>query len=105
MHSIEQDVADALQGSTTPAAACPPPLAWGEVLADFHKQADAWYLDRPDYRLSGRTLGTGPALYLLNGFSGTHELYALFAWLLRDKFRCVLFDYPAPARRQQLTLD
>jgi 3-oxoadipate enol-lactonase len=89
----------------TAEATCPPPLAWSEVLADFHKQADAWYLDRPNYRLSGRTLGAGPALYLLNGFSGTHELYSLFVWLLRDRYRCVLFDYPAPARGTKITLD
>src|SRR4051794_40624857 len=55
-------------------SACPPPLAWVDVLADFHRQAEAWYLDRPNYRLSGRTLGSGPPLYFLNGFSGTHEL-------------------------------
>ena len=93
------------QATTTLAANCPPPLAWSEVLADFHKQADAWYFDRPNYRLSGRTLGSGPPLYLLNGFSGTHELYSLFVWLLRDRFRCVLFDYPVSAGGKHLTLD
>ena len=99
------DAGSTAQNATTPAAGCPPPLAWSEVLADFHKQADAWYLDRPNYRLSGRTLGSGPALYLLNGFSGTHELYSLLVWLLRDHFRCVLFDYAAPARGTRLTLN
>lgn len=73
---------------------CPPPLAWQEVLRDFSAQADAWYLDRPRYRLLGRTFGQGPPLYLLNGIGGSHELYALLVWLLKDEFRCVLFDYP-----------
>jgi pimeloyl-ACP methyl ester carboxylesterase len=90
---------------TTAQEACPPPLAWVDVLAEFHKQADAWYLDRPNYRLSGRTLGSGPPLYLLNGLSGTHELYSLLVWLLRDRFRCVLFDYAAPAAVKRTTLD
>jgi len=96
---------DPSEQSAAPAeTGCPPPLAWVDVLADFHKQADAWYLDRPNYRISGRTLGCGPPLYLLNGFSGTHELYALFVWLMRDKYRCVLFDYPAAPRRKEFTL-
>jgi pimeloyl-ACP methyl ester carboxylesterase len=80
----------------TAETACPPPLEWQDVLREFHRQADTWYLDRPQYRISGRTVGCGPPLYLLNGFAGTHELYALLVWLLRDQFRCVLFDYPIP---------
>lgn len=84
---------------------CPPPLEWQEVLREFHRQADAWYLDRGRFRISGRTFGSGPPLYLLNGFTGTHELYALLVWLLRDRYRCVLFDYCLPPGRAGLTLD
>jgi len=83
---------------------CPPPLEWQDVLREFHRQADAWYLDRKGFRISGRTFGSGRPLYLLNGFSGTHELYALLVWLLRDRYRCVLFDYASPASRNPLTL-
>lgn len=83
--------------SAAPAEPCPPPLAWQEVLREFHEQADAWYLDRPKYRLAGRVFGHGRPLYLLNGFGGTHELYVLLAWLLREEFRCVLWDYPGTA--------
>ena len=32
-------------------------------------------------------------------------MYSLFVWLLRDRFRCVLFDYAAPAGGTTLTLD
>lgn len=81
-------------GQEGPAEACPPPLAWQEVLEKFHAQATPWYLDRPRYRLSGRMLGTGRPLYLLNGFGGAHELYALLVWLLQDDFRCVVWDFP-----------
>lgn len=93
----------------TPAGGCPPPLQWQEVLREFYARADAWYLDRPNYRLTGKTLGNGPPLYLLNGIGGTLDLYALLAWLLKDEFRCVLYDYPgtqavSPATRN-LTLD
>lgn len=84
-----------------PQATCPPPLVWHEVLREFHAQADVWYLDRPKYRLTGRQWGTGAPLYLLNGFGGTHELYALLVWLLRDEFRCVLWDFPGTAAGTQ----
>lgn len=90
--------------ATPDGSACPPPLAWQEVLREFQQQADSWYLDRPHYRISGRTLGSGPPLYLLNGFAGTHELYALLVWLLREQYRCVLFDYPI-VQRGGTTLD
>lgn len=80
-----------------PAPTCPPPLVWYDVLKEFHAEAGVWYLDRPRYRLTGRILGTGSPLYLFNGFGGTHEIYALLAWLLRDQYRCVLWDYPGTA--------
>lgn len=83
---------------------CPPPLAWAEVVGEFHRQSEPWYLDRQEYRLSGRMIGSGPPIYFLNGFAGTHELYSLLVWLLRDEFRCVLIDYPSRAGRRQ-TLD
>jgi pimeloyl-ACP methyl ester carboxylesterase len=83
---------------------CPPPLEWQDVLREFHRQAEAWYLDRKEVRISGRTLGSGRPLYLLNGFSGTHELYALLVWLLQDRYRCVLLDYATPVSRGRLTV-
>lgn len=92
-----------------PAEPCPPPLAWQEVLGEFHSQAEVWYLERPGYRLTGRMLGNGPPLYLLNGFGGTHEIYALLVWLLRDRFRCVVWDYPGTSvqttTEETVTLD
>jgi len=92
--SQSSEIAPASAEAEAPAEPCPPPLAWQEVLSEFHAQATPWYLDRPGYRLSGRLLGSGPPLYLLNGFGGTHELYALLVWLLRDEFRCVVWDFP-----------
>lgn len=73
---------------------CPTPLEWQDVLQTFVQDAEHWYLDLGGERILGRTWGTGPPLYFLNGLTGTHELYALMVWLLRDDFRCVVFDYP-----------
>ena len=101
----EKDLEERRETEAPGEAQCPPPLAWQEVLREFHQTADAWYLDRAGYRISGRTIGSGPPLYFLNGFSGTHELYALLAWLLRDGYRCVLFDYAPTSRRAPLSLD
>jgi pimeloyl-ACP methyl ester carboxylesterase len=73
---------------------CPTPLEWQDVLQSFVQDAEHWYLDLGKERILGRTWGAGPTLYFLNGLAGTHELYALIVWLLRDEFRCVVFDYP-----------
>lgn len=73
---------------------CPTPLEWQEVLQTFVQEAEHWYLDLNGERILGRTWGSGRTLYFLNGLAGTHELYALIVWLLREDFRCVVFDYP-----------
>lgn len=72
--------------------ACPPPLVWQEVLSAFRAESQPWELDRGTRQLTGRTWGQGPPLYLLNGFAATAELYALLVYLLRDSFKCVVFD-------------
>lgn len=79
---------------------CPQPLAWEEVLAAFREESDDWVLEHGCGAIEGRTIGNGPPLYFLNGLLGSHETYALLAWLLRDEFRCVLFDYPAAEYRR-----
>ena len=72
--------------------ACPPPLVWHEVLNAYRTESRPWVLDRGTRRLVGRVWGEGPPLYLLNGFVGTAEMYALMVYLLRDTFRCVVYD-------------
>ena len=82
---------------------CPTPLAWQEVLAAFRAESQPWQVTRGESTVTGRTFGQGPPLYLLGGMAGSHELFALFAWLLKDQFRCILYDYPE--YQQQPTLD
>ena len=77
---------------------CPTPLQWQQVLASFRSQADEFTVVRAGRTFHGRALGEGHPVYFLNGLGGTHELFALTAWLLRDVFRCVLFDSPSPSR-------
>lgn len=88
--------ADSAPTATAGAAAggCPSPLSSEQVLHAFRSRCEAWTLDRGRYALSGRTWGRGQPLYFLNGIGGTHELFAFVVWLLREQFRCVLFDYP-----------
>jgi pimeloyl-ACP methyl ester carboxylesterase len=74
---------------------CPTPLGWAEVLASFRAESTAWSLEVDGRSVKGRTLGVGRPLYFLNGISGNSELFCLLVWLLRDEFRCVLFDYPS----------
>ena len=76
---------------------CPTPLEWHDILSRFLQEADHWFLETSVGQIRGRTWGVGPTIYFLNGMSGTHELYALIVWLLREEYRCVLFDYPRSA--------
>jgi pimeloyl-ACP methyl ester carboxylesterase len=89
----------------TTAEGCPAPLGWAQVLEAFHAQADTWTVEVEGRSFSGRTLGTGRPLYFLNGLAGTSDLFCLMVWLLRDEFRCVVFDYPTHAEgsRELLT--
>jgi pimeloyl-ACP methyl ester carboxylesterase len=80
---------------------CPSPLGWAEVLESFRAESTAWSVDVDGGLLSGRTLGRGRPLYFLNGISGDCELFCLLAWLLRDDFRCVLFDYRSRAAERR----
>ena len=88
-----------------PLDGCPTPLAWQQVLTAFHEQGTSFEVHRPGHVLRGRTWGEGPPLYLLCGMGGTADTFCLVTYLLRDLFRCVVFDYPGtfepvrPARR------
>lgn len=71
---------------------CPTPLVWQEVLAAYRSESTEWELTNRSHRLIGRTWGQGRPLYLLNGFAATSEMFALTLWLLREQYRCVVFD-------------
>src|SRR5579871_2541399 len=90
--AVPSTVEPAVTGGVPAGEACPPPLVWQEVLAAYYSESQPWEVAAGPRRLQGRTWGTGPSLYLLNGFAATAELYALMIWLLRDTFRCVVFD-------------
>jgi pimeloyl-ACP methyl ester carboxylesterase len=81
-------------GATSAVEGCPPPLAWWDVLRQFQSDATTWTLNRGAYPLRGRAWGDGPPLYFLNGIGGNLDLFALTIYLLRDSFRCVIYDYP-----------
>jgi pimeloyl-ACP methyl ester carboxylesterase len=81
------------QPSLPSSEGCPSPLGWAEVLQSFRAESADWSVEVEGSLLRGRSLGRGRPLYFLNGISGNCELFCLVAWLLRDDFRCVLFDY------------
>ena len=76
-----------------PPPACPPPLFWHDIVRRVAETATPWTLERPGTVLSGQTLGEGPPLLLLNGLAEPRECQFLLAWLLREQFRCVMFDW------------
>ncbi len=82
----------------SPREGCPPPLQWQQVLESFRDQSEIWHTETPAGKITGRAWGEGPSLIMLNGLSGSHELFALCAYLLKPNFRCVLLDYPIGSR-------
>ncbi|MDB5387395.1 MAG: Alpha/beta hydrolase family protein, partial [Planctomycetaceae bacterium] len=92
-----------------PLDGCPTPLGWRQVLDSFHQQSTSWEVPREGYSLRGRTWGNGPPLYLLCGMGGTSDSFCLLVYLLKDLFRCVIYDYPGTLdptpRRGKLTLE
>jgi pimeloyl-ACP methyl ester carboxylesterase len=85
-------------GGLTPREGCPPPLQWRDILDAYRWQSSVWKLPTSAGELSGRVWGEGPTFLFLNGLSGTSELFALTAYLLKPNFRCVLLDYPTGRR-------
>ncbi|MES2792540.1 MAG: alpha/beta hydrolase [Planctomycetota bacterium] len=92
-HGCSQNSPDGVK-RPGPLDGCPTPLDWKQVLTAFREQSTPFEVARPGYTLRGRTLGNGPPLYLLCGMGGTADSFCLVAYLLRDLFRCVVFDYP-----------
>jgi pimeloyl-ACP methyl ester carboxylesterase len=90
-----------MESFSEPAAAssCPPPLRCREVWQTVQRDAQTWLLPRDGYALRGWTFGAGPPLYFVNGFAGAAAIYSLLAYLLREQFRCVLFDIDLSAAR------
>ncbi len=95
-HSSHSEAQQRIDGAGEP---CPTPLVWQEIRERFLHDSTPWEIVRGPHRLTGRTWGEGPPLYFLNNFAATAELFSLTAWLLKDQFRCVLFDSTANDRR------
>ncbi len=67
------------------------------MFESFEQDAAPWEVAGPAGSITGQSIGAGPALYFLGGLEGTSELFRLLAWLLREEFRCVLYD-PLPEK-------
>ncbi len=89
LHDHDHDHDRSTDGAGEP---CPTPLMWQEVRENYLRDSTPWEIERGPHQLIGRTWGQGPALYFLNNFAATAELYSLVAWLLKDHFRCIVFD-------------
>lgn len=72
---------------------CPTPLEWRQVLGEFREGGRAIAVERCGVPLSAFTFGRGDPLYFLNPAAGSHEQFALLAWLLREEFQCVFVEY------------
>jgi pimeloyl-ACP methyl ester carboxylesterase len=81
-----------------PPDGCPVPLAWREVIEVFRRESVPWTVSRAGREIRGRSWGAGRPLYVLGGWTGSCESFALLAWLLRDRFKCVFVEVEAAGR-------
>ena len=77
---------------------CPAPLMWQEVRENYLRDSQLLEFTRGSHRLLVRVLGNGPPLYFVNNFAATAELFSLVTWLLKDSFRCVVYDTVTDSR-------
>jgi pimeloyl-ACP methyl ester carboxylesterase len=73
--------------------ACPTPLAWQQVLADFRAQRRDAPFNLGRERHVAWTFGCGRPVYFLNPAGGSPEQFALTAWLMREAYECVHLDH------------
>lgn len=71
---------------------CPTPLAWQDVIDGFEREAEPSTFESREVDLQLQAIGEGPPLWFLGGFTGDRRQFALLAWLLKEHFRCVLWD-------------
>lgn len=90
MQSVPATVPD----NEEPFEPCPTPLAWQQVIEQCAQQRTEFSVAVDGQSVPAWSLGEGPPLYFMNGVLGTSQLMALTAWLMKDNFRCVLFDLP-----------
>lgn len=90
MHSVPATVPE----NEEPFEPCPTPLAWQQVVEQCAEQRTTFSVSVEGQSISAWSIGEGPPLYFINGVLGTSQLLSLTAWLMKDNFRCVLFDLP-----------
>ncbi|MFK7818749.1 MAG: alpha/beta fold hydrolase [Planctomycetaceae bacterium] len=91
MESVQASVAD----NDEQFEPCPTPLSWQDVLRQFGEQSQRWSVTVNEAEVHGRTIGEGPPLVFVNGLMGDLHLQSLTVWVLKEEFRCVLFDWPS----------
>jgi pimeloyl-ACP methyl ester carboxylesterase len=74
---------------------CQPPANFREEVRLFDERARVSRWDGPRYRLTYRTIGQGPALVIVPGMASTYRIYALLANRLSDRFKTIVYEYPA----------
>ncbi len=73
---------------------CPVPARIRDEVQRFDDLAPARQWDGPRYRMTFRTLGEGPPLFVVPGIASTYHIYAIFLNQLAARFQVITYDYP-----------
>jgi pimeloyl-ACP methyl ester carboxylesterase len=76
---------------------CQPPAVLRAEIEAYERSARVSTWTNPRYRMTYRTLGSGPPLILVPGIAGTYRGYALLLNRLSEHFTTTIYDYPGEA--------
>ncbi len=104
MSTIDAVAAPLTSPAPGPQEGCPPPLRCRDVWRNVHEVAEVWErISTRGATLSGWTLGRGPTVVFVAPFSGSADLFALIAWLLREEIRTVAVQWQSTGKSRSLT--
>ena len=72
---------------------CPTPLAWQDVVREVEAHARYQQFEAPGGQIRVREFGEGKPVVILPGTQSTARHFYLTAWLLREEYRCIMFDH------------
>jgi len=99
--SGSQGASPPVEGERPP---CPAPADFRHELGLYDAQARVGRWDGSRYRMTYRTLGQGPPLFIVPGIASTYRIYALLLNRLSERFTTIVYEYPGDQADDGATL-
>lgn len=88
---------------------CSTSLSMIQIVEKYEEESEQWEMESNLGLVKGRSIGEGEPVYFLNGAGLKSIHYSPVAWLLKDHYKCVLFDsplyFPQTCRRSKVSIE